>query len=280
MSGLVRFVEEPRAVLIAWHGGATSAEYFDSPGHPLHSLMRVGASLGFTVLAPSRPGYGDSRSALGDHISAATQVDLSFAVVEEVLRGRSSGAGQFLVGHSQGCVLAVRMAADPRGNELLGIEIAGTGVRHNERAVRVKQSIPEPGFDRSVLRNLLWGPEYYYRGHAKVVDSAPDFEAVDASTWSEEFTQLAREIALPVRISLGDHEGWWQSGSAGLESMRSLFRSSARVVVDEQYESGHNLSLGISALAYHLKVLAFAEECVLMRERIDYDNKKLEMDNA
>jgi len=37
-------------------------------------------------------------------------------------------------------------------------------------------------------------------------------------------------------------------------------------VAGEQAEAGHNLSLGLSALAYHLKVLSFAEECVLGRE--------------
>jgi hypothetical protein len=48
-----------------------------------------------------------------------------------------------------------------------------------------------------------------------------------------------------------------------------LFTASPRVVTEEQADGGHNLSLGLSALAYHLKVLSFAEECVLARENAD-----------
>jgi hypothetical protein len=42
-----------------------------------------------------------------------------------------------------------------------------------------------------------------------------------------------------------------------------MFTASPRVVVNEQRDGGHNLSLGYSAAAYHLGVLAFAEECVV-----------------
>jgi len=45
----------------------------------------------------------------------------------------------------------------------------------------------------------------------------------------------------------------------------SPFSASPRVVTDEQAGGGHNLSLGLSAMAYHLKVLAFADECALAR---------------
>jgi len=74
-------------------------------------------------------------------------------------------------------------------------------------------------------------------------------------------------VCVPVRYSLGDHEKVWRSGPAALAEVAGLFTASPRVVADEQAEAGHNLSLGFSALAYHLKVLSFAEECVLTRGR-------------
>ncbi|MGH7291060.1 MAG: alpha/beta hydrolase, partial [Myxococcota bacterium] len=40
MSALVAEVPQPRAVIVAVHGGATSAAYFDCPGHPRLSLLR------------------------------------------------------------------------------------------------------------------------------------------------------------------------------------------------------------------------------------------------
>ncbi|MBT2275329.1 alpha/beta fold hydrolase [Rhodococcus qingshengii] len=280
MSGISNDIAHPRAVVIALHGGGTTPDYFDAPGFPQQSLLRVGARLGFSVVAPDRPGYGASRKVLGDELSPADQVDLTYGVIEQVLAGRDRGAGIFLLGHSQGSVLTAKMAADPRAADLLGIEIAGTGVRHHDLA-RERLALPvTAGTLRSTLRNLLWEPSRLYPNRRRVLSPAPKFEGVDAKDWPEDLTALAPLIDIPVRISLGDHEYWWQSGSAGLNEIARLFTSSSRVVVDEQYESGHNLSLGTAALAYHLKVLSFVEECVLMRERIEPENHKMETTNA
>ncbi|EUA40951.1 alpha/beta hydrolase family protein [Mycobacterium avium subsp. avium 2285 (R)] len=60
MSALVAEAEDPKAVLVAIHGGGTTAVYFDCPGHPSFSLLRAGATAGFTVVALDRPGYGSS----------------------------------------------------------------------------------------------------------------------------------------------------------------------------------------------------------------------------
>ncbi len=47
-------------MIVAVHGGATSAAYFDCPGHPELSLLRAAAADGYTVIALDRPGYGAS----------------------------------------------------------------------------------------------------------------------------------------------------------------------------------------------------------------------------
>ncbi len=60
MSGVIAEADNPKAVLLAIHGGGTSAVYFDCPGHPELSLLRLGATLGFTVVAIDRPGHGSS----------------------------------------------------------------------------------------------------------------------------------------------------------------------------------------------------------------------------
>ncbi|OZE80170.1 alpha/beta hydrolase [Rhodococcus sp. 15-649-1-2] len=280
MSGLSSEVERPRAVIVALHGGATTPEYFDAPGYPHQSLLRVGATLGFTVVAPDRPGYGVSRPMLGDDLSVSDQLDFAFGAIEQFLDGRERGAGIFMLGHSQGSVLTAKMAADPRAVDVLGIEIAGTGVRHHALA-RERLDLPVTHrTSSSTLRNLLWEPTRLYPNRRRLVSSAPRFEGADAKLWPADFTALAPRITVPVRISLGDHEFWWQSGTAELTALGELFTSSPRVVVDEMFESGHNLSLGTSALAYHLKVLSFAEECVLMRERSIIEHYETETEDA
>jgi len=82
-----------------------------------------------------------------------------------------------------------------------------------------------------------------------------------------EFPVLAAGIGIPVRYVLGDHERWWRPDRDELEAVRSSFTSARRVVVERQFLAGHNLSRGLSATAYHLKLLAFVEECLLDRDR-------------
>lgn len=60
MSAIVAEAADPKAVIVAIHGGGTTAVYFDCPGHPSSSLLRSGAAAGFTVVALDRPGYGSS----------------------------------------------------------------------------------------------------------------------------------------------------------------------------------------------------------------------------
>ena len=55
MSALVAEAPEPKAVIVAIHGGGTTAIYFDCPGHPAYSLLQTGAAAGFTVIALDRP---------------------------------------------------------------------------------------------------------------------------------------------------------------------------------------------------------------------------------
>ena len=285
MSGLLSAVERPRAIVVAVHGGATTPEYFDAPGFPHQSLLRIGASLGFTVVAPDRPGYGASREVLGERVTPSRQLDLTFGVLDQALAGHDRGAGLFVLGHSQGSVLTARMAAHPRasdlsGDHLLGIEMSGTGVHHSEEARRRIASFAAGGSAGSDLRNLFWQPAYLYRDRERVLSPAPKFDGVDAASWPQDLTELAPAVTVPVRISLGDHEHWWSAGTAGLNSMAELFVSSPRVVVDEQFESGHSTSLGVSALAYHLKVLSFVEECVLMREHAELNSNVKEREHV
>lgn len=269
MSGLVAHADQCRAVIVALHGGASNSSYWDAPGHPRHSLLRTGPALGFTVIAPDRPGYGASRPHVGEHLSPGEQVDLVSAVLEEVLADSGRGAGLFLVGHSQGCVMAIRMASDPRFDDLLGIEISGTGVEHHA-GIRERRHTVES--ERAVsLREKLWQPAYLYPDTEPLRAKAPAYERADALDWPAEFARSAAGVRAPVRIVLADHEQWWRPDADALGHLAALFTGSARVVTDIQHQSGHNISVSYAALAYHLKVLAFCEECIVARQHAETD---------
>ncbi|MFJ4781926.1 alpha/beta hydrolase [Streptomyces sp. NPDC088794] len=267
------WVSEPRAVVLALHGGGTRSTYFDCPGHARLSLLRTGAALGFSVLALDRPGYGASLPDARQLTDPARRVDLAFGVLDRLLSTRPRGSGVFVLAHSAGSELAVRMAADARGRELLGLELAGTGRHHHPRSTGFlelnDEELRPAGRARSLLWKVLWGPNHLYPpdvlGGASIAAASPEYESA-ARGWRHEFPELAARVRVPVQFSLGDHEEVWSSGPEVLADIAALFTAAPRVRTNEQPDSGHNLSLGHSARAYHLKVLSFAEECAVAHE--------------
>jgi pimeloyl-ACP methyl ester carboxylesterase len=265
-------VPRPRAVIVALHGGAASSLYFHAPGQPRLSLLRTAAALGFTVIALDRPGYGSSARHADEMASAGRRVDLAYAAVDRLLAAHPRGAGVFVMAHSLGCALAVGMAADDRGADLLGLEIAGIGRQYQTRAAAVLRTRMLDGPERdgtvTAVRDLIWGPGHLYPVGAayRMSSPSPGYEGDEVRRWPRAFPALAARVRVPVHYSLGDHETVWRSGPAALAEVAALFTASPRVVAEEQAAGGHNLSRGLAALAYHLKVLSFAEECVVARE--------------
>lgn len=87
MSGLVAAVDNPTAVIVAFHGGSSTAAYFDCPGHPRLSLLRLGAEHGYTVVALDRPGYGSSAPYPDAMQRPEQRVALAFGAVDKILGG-------------------------------------------------------------------------------------------------------------------------------------------------------------------------------------------------
>src|SRR5690625_6669063 len=89
------------------------------------------------------------------------RVELAYTAIDRVLGERARGAGLFVVAHSNGCELALRLAADDRGADLLGLELAGTG-RHYHSTARDILATARPDHRPAGLRDLLWEPARLY----------------------------------------------------------------------------------------------------------------------
>ena len=279
MSALVAAVQEPRGVIVAIHGGATSSAYFDCPGHPRLSLLRLATSLGYTAIAMDRPGYGASSLYQDEMGTAERRVELVFGAVDKILAGGAGspagaggaegarGAGLFVMAHSAGCELGLRMAADGRA-DVLGVEVAGTGLRYRTEAKAVISKATLTS--RPVgLRELLWQPAELYppdvlTGALSAGGAAYEGE-VTANWPRRDFAEVAARVRVPVEFSVADHERVWESGPESSAEIAALFTAAPRVAVNEMADSGHNLSVGLTAETYHQQVLSFVAECVESR---------------
>jgi pimeloyl-ACP methyl ester carboxylesterase len=268
MSGLLAEVPNPKATIVAIHGGATTSVYFDCPGHPELSLLRAGARAGFTVLALDRPGFGSSALYAEEFTSTPRRIAMAYAAIDKILGERDRGAGVFLLAHSAGCELVLRMATTDRGTALLGVEISGTGLRQTAAALAVLASA---SLDRKIptgLRQLLWEPARLYPGgvgNAVRISNGPSgvrYEASVVHNWASDLPGLAAQVRVPVRFSLGSNEQVWEAGPAALAEVAALFSAAPRVTTYEQPDGGHNLSLGHTAGEYHASVFSFVDECV------------------
>ncbi|MQY17535.1 alpha/beta hydrolase [Nocardia macrotermitis] len=282
ISGLLARARTPRAAVVALHGGATTSRYFDCPGHPDLSLLRTAAAAGFTVLALDRPGYGSSHP-FGASLSDPQQrVELMYRAIDAHLDAASRGAGVFLLGHSAGCETTVRMAADAeRGPELLGLEISGTGRERQPEAEEILSVRPRP--DNVRVGRLLWEPARLYPpehvGGGLIGSAGPGFEGKLVQEWARtHFPELGPRVRIPVRFTVADHEQVWRNDPAGLREVAELFPAVPRLVLNIQRNSGHNISIGHTATAYHLAVLAFAAECVVARESGEFSGPARQFD--
>ncbi len=273
MSALVAEAEHPKAVIVAIHGGGTTAVYFDCPGHPSFSLLRTGAAAGFTVIALDRPGYGSSAPYPEAMTRPEQRVNLAYGTVDRIVGDRPRVAGLFVMGHSGGCELAMRMAADERGGDLLGIELAGTG-RHYHPAAREMLKTATRERRPAGLRELLWHPERLYPPEiltgATVSPTAPAYEDQMVSDWARQtFPALAPAVRVPVHFSIAEYERVWQTDTSALTEIAGLFARTPRFTVHRQPDAGHNISLGHTAGDYHSTVFSFLEECVIARQNPD-----------
>jgi pimeloyl-ACP methyl ester carboxylesterase len=256
----------PRALVLAIHGSGTTSQYFDCRTGPGLSLLELGAACGYTVLAVDRPGYGDSAQL--EPATAGAQAAVLLTLIDEFTASHDSGVGVFVMSHSSGTKVALTMAGDhERGRRLLGVEGSGTGVEF------------APGFAAARLAGthyseMAWGSADLYPPDARdalvrVPTSPADSE--DARHWPETIRRLAPGVTVPVRMTLAEEEYFYPTDRAALDELAGLFTSSPLVEVVVEPRSGHNVSVGWGARAYHLKVLAFVEQCILLRRSRQLD---------
>ncbi len=219
-----------------------------------------------------RPGYGASAPYPDAMQHPEQRVALAYGAVDKILGSSPRGAGLFLLAHSAGCELAVRMATDERAEHagLLGLELAGTGVQYADAANEILKTATAT--TRPVgLRALLWEPADVYPPDvlSGMTNSSTGalYEMGMTTSWPrQDFPALAPRVRVPVQFSVAEHERVWRSDPETLAQIAAMFTASPRFVINAQSSTGHNLSLSVNAAAYHSTVLSFVGECVVAQK--------------
>jgi len=260
-----------RGVVLALHGSGYSGRYWDANADPDNSLLRLGARLGFCVVAIDRLGYGRTGELADTALpSLDNQARLLGAVIRG-LRARCPGVPLFLIGHSLGSLLAVRLAAREGAGEVAGLDLAGLPVTWRpELQASVAAGADRFGAELRKVRAraaLFFGPPATYDEAMLTPEFAqrvPRVEITDSLTSPDLLRELAPDVRVPVQCTVAEFEGALLAGRDAVDRDIALFTAAPRTVSRWQPGAGHNVSLHRIARAYHLRALAFFDEVIAM----------------
>lgn len=264
---------QPKALLVALHGGTYSSKYFDTAPS---WLLDFCASLGYSILALDRPGYGAATSVPPDRLSFNGQVPILRQALAEIwdTYGQQS-AGMFLIGHSIGGMIALLLAAEQPHERLLGLNMTGSGALYQTQTsaafATLMNDAPAVVMDQSIKVAVMYGPPWSYPEELAKLDPERDVpcpmpEFVEAQKWGTRLPQVAGNVRVPVQFIVPQYDGIWRADPEALRPVAGMFSAAPFVDVGMQRMAGHSAELHTLARAFYMKILAFVEECIVYRQ--------------
>lgn len=238
--------------------------------------MDLGAQLGFNVLALDRPGYGRAANIDPARLGLQSQVEILFDAIDTWSGENEFGGPWFVIGHSVGGILALLMAAHERSKKLSGVDVLGVPVRYPvSDAGEAINSLPMgdtvvPPISGDARKWLLFGPADTYAPQAFEYDATlarpmPVLEYRESLAIPDAWPEVLQTIKLPVQFALAEFEHMQVTGWDVLNEVRDHLRNCKWARVELQYHTGHNASIHHIARSYHLRAIAFFEECLAVR---------------
>lgn len=264
---------QPRALLVALHGGTYSSKYFDTAPS---RLLEFCASLGYSILALDRPGYGSATSVPQDQLSFDGQIPILQQALAEIWEGYGQqSAGMFLIGHSIGGMISLLLAAENPHEHLLGLNMTGSGAIYQNQTsaafATLMNDAPTVVMDQSIKVAVMYGPSWSYPEELAKLDLERDVpcpmpEFKEAQKWGARLPQVAADVRVPVQFIVPEYDGIWRGDLESLSHVAEMFTAAPFVDVGVQRMMGHSAELHTLARAFYMKILAFVEECILYRQ--------------
>ncbi|MDQ2903120.1 MAG: lysophospholipase [Chloroflexota bacterium] len=266
---------QPRALLVAIHGGTYTSKYFDTPSS---SLLDFCASSGYSILALDRPGYGAATSVPVDQLSFEGQIPVLQQALEVIWHdyGQQS-AGMFLIGHSIGGMISLLLATEKPHERLIGMNMTGAGALYNEQTKAAFASLvsdaPTVMMDIAIKIRAMYGPAWSYPEEQAQYDPERDvptaaIELAEAQTWGARLPQIAAKVRVPVQFMVPEYDHIWRGELEALSHVAEMFSAAPFVDVGIQRMAGHSVELHTLARAFYMKILSFVEECIVYRSNL------------
>ena len=262
-------VDNTVPLVVAIHGGTYTSRYFDLPGY---SLLDRASALGIPLVAPDRPGYGDSAmpppADAGIEHSAAL-LDRAIGAMFE--RFGKDTSGVVLIGHSIGAAIAAMIAARGPSWPLLGLAISGICLMPPPGAdAKAWEALPEHPFvdmPTDVKDHVMFGPVGTYQSDMPELSREADApiprkELLDIVTvWPDLAPSVLGAITVPIHYRQGEFDALWVTDAAQVEAFGAYCTRTPLLDAELLIGAGHCIDFHSSSAAFQQEQLAFALRC-------------------
>ena len=256
-------------LVVAIHGGTYTSRYFDLPGY---SLLECAKAIGIPLIAPDRPGYGQSTVFSGEQAG----IEHSAMVLDQAIGtmfsriGRDT-SGVVLIGHSIGAAIAAMIAARGPTWPLLGLAMSGICLTPppgaDAKAWEALPDLPFVDMPIDVKDHVMFGPIGSYQSDmpelSHLADAPiPRAELLDIVTiWPERAASVLGAITVPIHYRQGDSDALWVTDATQVERFAALC-TKARSIDAKLFEgAGHCIDFHSRSTEFQLEQLTFALRC-------------------
>lgn len=259
-----------RPLIVAIHGGAVTAEYFDLVGQ---SSLNVASVNGVDMIALNRPNYADSDELSAEETTYARNAAILDDAIDAIWKEHGAGhSGVVVLGQSIGAAIAVHLAASrPTSWPLIGLSISGI---HDAVPPHIRDawaSLPDEkviSHGIEMWRMSVFGPDGTFTPELvqvsfdTVAHPVPVAELIEVGTlWPTSAADLAARVECPVQYFAAEYETLWMVDEAAGRTFADYFTGSPRVEYTFVRHAGHCIHHHHAGRAAQLREIAFALDC-------------------